>query len=159
RFRGADVASYMDARDAIERQFPGNVLRVTSNFRSREEILNYVNRCFRERLGKQAPGYVPLEFTLGEAKHGLPCVAKITVPVNSDSKLEVIREEEAKAVAEVCSLLIGNIRVRRSDGNVDSLVPGDIALLAPVGTGLWRYEHALEEKQLPFVSQAGRNLF
>jgi CRISPR-associated exonuclease Cas4 len=159
RFRGADVASYMDAREAIERQFPGNVLRVTSNFRSREQILNHVNRCFSERLGRHAPGYVALESTLGEAQHSLPCVAKITVAVNPDSKLDVIREEEAKSVAELCALLIGNIRVRRSDGSVGLLVPGDIALLAPAGTDLWRYEHALEDKQLPFVSQAGRNLF
>ncbi|MFX8410425.1 hypothetical protein ABTL60_19340, partial [Acinetobacter baumannii] len=39
------------------------------------------------------------------------------------------------------------------------IVPGDIALLAPVGTELWRYERALEERGLPLVSQAGRNLF
>src|SRR5687768_4812845 len=61
---GADVASYMDAREAIEGQFPGNMLRVTSNFRSRANILNHVNLCFRERLRKQAPGYVALESTL-----------------------------------------------------------------------------------------------
>src|SRR5215831_8066040 len=118
RFRGADVASYMDAREAIERQFPGNVLRVTSNFRSRDEILNHVNRCFSERLGKQAAGYIALESTLGEAEHALPCVAKVTITVDADSKVDAIREEEAKSVAELCALLIGNIRVRRSDGSV-----------------------------------------
>lgn len=36
---------------------------------------------------------------------------------------------------------------------------GDIALLAPVSTDLWRYERALEEVGLPFASQAGKNLF
>jgi ATP-dependent exoDNAse (exonuclease V) beta subunit len=159
RFRGADVASYMDAREAIERQFPGNMLRVTSNFRSREHILNHVNLCFRERLGKQAPGYVALESTLGQAEHGLPCVAKVTVQVSPQSKVEFIREEEARTVAEICAQLIGNIRVRRSDGRVGPLVPGDIALLAPAGTDLWRYERALEDNGLPLVSQAGRSLF
>ena len=106
RFRGADVASYMDAREAIERQFPGNMLRVTSNFRSREDILNHVNLCFRDRLGKQAPGYVALEFTLGQAEHGLPCVAKVTVQVSPQSKVELIREEEARTVAEICAQLM-----------------------------------------------------
>jgi CRISPR-associated exonuclease Cas4 len=159
RFRGADVASYMDAREAIERQFPGNVLRVRSNFRSREEILNHINRCFSERLSKHAAGYVDLEHTLGEAEHGLPCVTKVTVAVDPDSKLDVIRDAEAKTIAELCALLIGNVCVRRSDGSVGMLVPGDIALLAPTGRDLWRYEHALEDQKLPFVSQAGRNLF
>jgi CRISPR-associated exonuclease Cas4 len=159
RFRGADVASYMDAREAIERQFPGNMLRVTSNFRSRPGILNHVNLCFGERLGKQAPGYVALEPTLGQAEHGLPCVAKLTVQVSPQSKVEFIREEEARAVAELCARLVGNIRVRRSNGQVGPVMPGDIALLAPAGTDLWRYERALEEKGLPLVSQAGRSLF
>lgn len=42
---------------------------------------------------------------------------------------------------------------------VIALCGGDIALLAPTGTELWRYERALEEAGLPFISQAGKNLF
>jgi CRISPR-associated exonuclease Cas4 len=134
-------------------------LRVTSYFRSREEILNHINDCFQERLGNQAPGYVALEGTLDEAAHGLPCVAKISVRVDEGSWIDDIREEEAKAVAELCARLVGNVQVRRGDGSIAVLAPGDIALLAPVGSQMWRYERALEEKELPFVSQAGRNLF
>jgi len=158
-FRGADVASYMDAREAIERQYPGNIVRITASFRSREDILAHVNLCFRERLGRQAPGYVALESTLGKAEHGLPCVVKATVQISERSKIDFIRNEEARTVAAVCAQLIGNIRVRGSGGQVGLLVPGDIALLAPVGTDLWRYERALEDNGLPLVSQAGRSLF
>jgi ATP-dependent exoDNAse (exonuclease V) beta subunit len=39
------------------------------------------------------------------------------------------------------------------------LTPGGIALLAPTTTDLWRYERALEALDIPFASQAGRNLF
>ena len=39
------------------------------------------------------------------------------------------------------------------------LEPGGIALLAPTGTDLWRYERALEQYGLPFASQAGKGLF
>ena len=46
RFRGADIATYRLAREAVERQFPGNVLRVASNFRSCGDILQHINRCF-----------------------------------------------------------------------------------------------------------------
>jgi CRISPR-associated exonuclease Cas4 len=89
----------------------------------------------------------------------LPCVAKISVRVDEGSWIDDIREEEAKAVAELCARLVGNVQVRRGDGSIAVLAPGDIALLAPVGSQMWRYERALEEKELPFVSQAGRNLF
>ena len=157
RFRGADVAAYMEARNAVERQYPGNILRITPNFRSRGDILGHVNRCFRDPLGRQAPGYVALESSLGPAEHGLPCVMKATIQIGDRSRMAHVRDEEARAVADICARLIGNVRVRRLGGETSSIVPGDIALLAPVGTELWRYERALEDNGLPLVSQAGRN--
>ncbi len=36
---------------------------------------------------------------------------------------------------------------------------GDIALLAPTGTDLWRYEEALERRGIPVATQAGKGLF
>src|ERR1019366_6371118 len=37
--------------------------------------------------------------------------------------------------------------------------PGDIALLAPTGSELWRYEEALERRGVPVATQAGKGLF
>jgi CRISPR-associated exonuclease Cas4 len=159
RFRGADIATYRLARAAIERQFPGNVLRVASNFRSCGDIVHHINRCFQTPLGSQEAGYVALEATRKKAEHGLPCVAKIKVDVVPESRVDDIRDEEARIVAETCARLIGNIMVRRSDRETHLLSAGDIALLAPTGSELWRYERALEEAELPFSSQAGKNLF
>lgn len=159
RFRGADVAAYMEARNTVERQFPGNILRITTSFRSRAGILGHVNRCFRDPLSRQAPGYVTLESSLGPAEHDLPCVMKAPIRIGEKSRAAFVRDEEARNVADICARLIGNVRVRRSGGETSLVVPGDIALLAPVGTELWRYERALEENGLPLVSQAGRNLF
>jgi CRISPR-associated exonuclease Cas4 len=159
RFRGADIATYRQARDAVERQFPGNVLRVTSNFRSRAAILQHINKCFRAPLQAQETGYVELESTRGDAEHGLPCVAKIKIDIIPQTRVDDIRDEEARIVAETCARLIGNVVLRRSESEARLLTPGDIALLAPTGTELWRYERALEEAGLPFSSQAGKNLF
>ena len=36
---------------------------------------------------------------------------------------------------------------------------GDIALLAPTGTELWRYERALEARSIPVATQAGKGFF
>jgi ATP-dependent exoDNAse (exonuclease V) beta subunit len=160
QFRGANVGSYLEAKAAIERCFPGNVLPITANFRSRPEILSHVNRCFERPLNASGqPGYVALSATIDPADHGLPCPAKITIAMPPDSKAEDIRETEAAAVADLSLRLVGNIRVRKRDGTIGPLVPGDIALLAPTGTDLWRYERAFESRDLPIASQAGKGLF
>ncbi len=70
-----------------------------------------------------------------------------------------MRDEEARVVAETCARLIGNLPILRDERESRLLAPGDIALLAPTGTELWRYERALEETGLPFSSQAGKNFF
>ena len=77
---------------------------------------------------------------------------------DSGSRLDDIRDVEAEAVAGICGRLIGNMRIRHSDREW-MLAAGDIALLAPIGVELWRYERALEEAGLPFSSQAGKNFY
>jgi CRISPR-associated exonuclease Cas4 len=159
RFRGADLATYLTVRRAIEEQFPNNILHVTSNFRSRGQILDHVNLCFEEKLSAQEAGYVALRGTRPPAEGGAPCVAKVSVQLPPETRVDSSRDEEARIIAEVCARLIGNVEVKLNDGETRRLSPGDIALLAPVSTDLWRYERALEEAGLPFASQAGKNLF
>ena len=159
RFRGADLPTYLTVRRAIEEQFPNSILRVTSNFRSRGRILDHVNRCFEEKLSAQEAGYVALRGTRSEAQHGFPCVAKVSIQLPPDTRVDSSRDEEASVVADVCARLIGNVELQLNNGETRRLTPGDIALLAPVSTDLWRYERALEEAGLPFASQAGKNLF
>lgn len=160
RFRGADIGSYAQARAAIARQWPDNIVQVTANFRSRPDILAHVNRCFARPLsGDGQPGYVPLAPTLEAPDHDLPCAARITVDVPPDSRPAQIRDAEAEAVADLCTRLIGNLRIRDEEGAVVPLTAGGIALLAPTGAELWRYERALEQRGLPIASQAGKSLF
>src|SRR3546814_1725694 len=47
----------------------------------------------------------------------------------------------------------------RSSGTERPCQPGDIALLAPTGAELWRYEEALERRGIPVATQAGKGLF
>ena len=159
RFRGADLSTYLTVRETIAAQFPDNILKVTANFRSRAQILDHVNRCFEERLSSQDAGYVALGNTRADAEHGFPCVAKVSVQLPPLTKVDGARDEEAQVVAGVCSRLIGNLDINLNSGETRRLRPGDIALLAPVSTDLWRYERALEEAGLPFASQAGKNLY
>ncbi|MGY3610818.1 MULTISPECIES: UvrD-helicase domain-containing protein [unclassified Bradyrhizobium] len=160
RFRGADVGSYGEARGAIGRRWPDNVVQITANFRSRPAILTHVNRCFAAPLsGKGQPGYVALAPTIDPPDHELPCAAKITIEMPPDPRPAQIRDAEAESVADLCARLIGNVNIRNDNGDLVPLAPGGIALLAPTGAELWRYERALEARGLPIASQAGKGFF
>jgi ATP-dependent exoDNAse (exonuclease V) beta subunit len=160
RFRGADVGSYAEARGAIARRWPNSIVQITANFRSRPAILTHINRCFATPLSAQnQPGYVELAPTLDPPDHDLPCAAKITIDLPPDVRAAQIRDAEAEAVADLCARLIGNVTIRDEDGDLEPLTPGGIALLAPTGSELWRYERAFEARGLPIASQAGKGLF
>ena len=60
------------------------------------------------------------------------------------------RDGEVEAIAEMCARVIGSESIR--DQESDEQRPGragDIALLAPTGSDLWRYEEALERRGTP----------
>ncbi len=160
RFRGADVDTYVAAREAIAGQFPDNVLEITANFRSLAPILEWVNDRFAQPLNAAGqPGFQslsPTKYAVDDA----PGVARVEVDVDADgSSHDDVREAEAAAVAALCRRLIGSHRLQARCGEDASVRAGDIALLAPTGTQLWRYERALEHLDIPVATQAGKGFF
>ncbi len=163
RFRGADVGAYMQARDAFRAQDPDNLLSISTNFRSCISILSFVNERFEAVLSAAGqPGFTALD-PFHDDRGGDLCVAAIDVAVadaNGKAGAEQQRDAEADAVADLCARLIGSQSIidRRSDSE-RPCQPGDIALLAPTGAELWRYEEALERRGIPVATQAGKGLF
>jgi ATP-dependent exoDNAse (exonuclease V) beta subunit len=164
RFRGADVAAYIQAREAFLAQAPDSVLPISTNFRSCAPILHYVNERFETLLSVEnnQPGFTRLEPFHPERDEGL-CVAALDVVVaddNGKASAEEQRDAEAEAVADMCARLIGSEAILdRKTGERYPCRPGDIALLAPTGSDLWRYEEALERRGIPVSTQAGKGLF
>ena len=125
RFRGADVGSYTQARAAIERQWPDNIVQITANFRSRPAILTHINQCFEAPLSAATASPVTWRSPRRSMTpdHDLPCAAKITIDVPPDSRPAQIRDAEAEAVAELCARLIGNLHIRDDDGDYGAAHP------------------------------------
>ena len=168
RFRGADVDTYLKAKRALIDQDPNSILEITANFRSRAPILDFANDRFRPLLSEAAgqPGFTPLAATRPAYpdRHSVAC---FEIPIDDRHKgdngglnVDRVREEEARIVAEIVQRLIGSYQIwdKRTQA-VRVCRAGDIALLAPTGTGLWRYERALEFRGLPVASQAGKGFF
>jgi CRISPR-associated exonuclease Cas4 len=162
-FRGANVATYAKARDALVRQDSGATLHLTANFRSRPRILTHANECFAPAfVGVGQPEYVPLAPTRDAGNK--PAVLKLTVdlppqPGANEFKIaDAIRLSEAEAVCSACMHLLKNYRIEDEDG-ARALRPGDIALLSPQATGLEIYEGVFADWGLPFGSLAGKGLY
>jgi exodeoxyribonuclease-5 len=157
RFRGADVNAYIGARDAIGADA---LLKITANFRSVEPILTFVNAAFETPLSAAAgqPGFTELAATCA-AQPGSLAVAALDVATEDNANASGKRDAEADRVADLCSRLVGNRLVRGHDGALRPARLGDIALLAPVGTELWRFEEALENCGIAVSTQAGKGFF
>ncbi|MCA0401440.1 MAG: UvrD-helicase domain-containing protein [Proteobacteria bacterium] len=162
RFRGADVGAYVQARDAFRAQAPDSLLSISTNFRSCASILTFVNERFEAVLSADGqPGFTALD-PFHDDRGGLN-VAAIDIAVadeNGKASAEQQRDAEADAIAELCARLIDSHPiVDRRSGTVRPCRPGDIALLAPTGAELWRYEEALERRGIAVATQAGKGLF
>lgn len=160
RFRGADVRAYVAAREAIAAQDPANVLSIATNFRSCRSILEFVNGRFETPLSiNNQLGFTALDhWHADRGEH--PCVAALDFEGPAQKDAEASKAAEAEAVAELCARLIGSHQVHdHKTGEIHLCRPGDIALLAPTGNGLWRFEEALERRGVPVATQAGKGFF
>ena len=164
RFRGADIAAYVRAREAFRAQAAEGVLSIATNFRSCAPIMAYVNARFEALLSEERgqPGFQALDPFQSARAEG-PSVAALDIAVaGEDGKASAPqrRDGEAEAVAELCARLIGSEPVRDPKSGEQRLCrAGDIALLAPTGSELWRYEEALEQHGIPVATQAGKGLY
>lgn len=163
RFRGADVGAYVQARTAFAERDADGLVSISTNFRSCASILTFVNERFEAILSADGqPGFTTLDPFHDDRGDGV-CVAAIDIAVadeNGKATAERQRDAEADAVADLCARVIGNHPVLdRKAGAERPCQPGDIALLAPTGADLWRYEEALERRGIPVATQAGKGLF
>jgi len=157
RFRGADVKTYLATRDSMRAIDPSSILEVGTNFRSCESVLSYVNARFEEPLSTPLqPGFGRLNPHRQDHQEG-PCVGSILVGESENAS--GARTLEAEAIADLCARLIGNYKVTDAEtGKMRLCEPGDIALLTPTGTELWRYEAAFEQVGLSIATQAGKSM-
>ena len=82
RFRGADIAAYVRARDAFRAGAADAVLSIATNFRSCAPIMEYVNARFETALSEEngQPGFQALD-PFRPPRDGGPSVAALDVAV------------------------------------------------------------------------------
>ncbi|NNJ27054.1 UvrD-helicase domain-containing protein [Alienimonas chondri] len=160
RFTGADPQVFGRIRGEIA---PAGRLPLTKNFRSRPEILRFVNALFAPSM----EDYEPLEPPPGGALESSsdPQIEFLlpTVPLGpggAKPKAAECREVEAKWVAaRVRELLDGDACVRVICEPDRVPVPGDVCLLFRALTDVKLYEDALREVGVDAYIAGGKSFF
>ena len=143
RFRHADVQVFRERRAASE-----EVLSLTHNYRSRPEVLSFVNHVFGTEFGVE---FEPL-VAAGRFPDPIfgPAVELLVTDKSSyrDGELHW-RAAEARHLAERVRELV----------DAGECTPGEVVLLFAAGTDAERYEEALRAEGLPTYRAAGRGYF
>lgn len=169
RFRRADIASYMAARDATK---SSDVVRLTTNFRSTKPVLAWVNSVFGTLVvanGYVQPDYTPLDPSPGrpewiaESDWGpSPFVFEDTGEAVDDEHLytpsELLRARESRDVARIIATALGNSWQKEHGGFGEythrPVTLSDICILIPSRAVLPALERSLDEAGIEFRSEA-----
>ncbi len=166
RFRRADIDIYNEVRTLFEKH--GAVIRLTTNFRSVEEIGAWNNLVFSRLFPDEANTFQAEFASLGTVREAVAGTAvglrKLTIPRFSGHKRTQIVEEDARRIAAWIDWAIqGGIRLARTPeemkaGLDDRPRPRDFMILLRYKADLDIYAQALEKMKLPYRLSGGGGL-
>ena len=143
RFRHADVDVFRERRSASS-----EVLALRQNYRSRPEVLAFVNHVFGTAFGTE---FEPLVAAGRFPEPVFGAAVELLVTDKSTYRDGALhwREAEARHAARRVRELV----------DAGECVPGEVVVLLAAGTDAERYEQALREEGLPTYRAAGRGYF
>lgn len=155
RFRRADIGMYLRAQQAI-----GGDVRLSTNFRTAEPIVQWVNDVFSQLIEYaegQQPHYRPLGAHRPAPSNG-PAVGVLGVEPHADNpKADELRGREAADVAAAIATALDPDDPWTTEvdaGDWRPLRPGDITILIPSRTSLPALESALDDAGIRYRSEA-----
>ncbi len=151
RFRRADIAQYLAARE----QIGATEVLLTTNFRSTPAVLEWVNAVFAELITPtphSQPAFHPLEVHWHERQGSVTLVGVDEHPgeVRAD---ELRRQEATDIAAVVTAALAERWQVHEADGTTRDCRLGDITVLLPSRTSLSALETALADAGIPYQAE------
>jgi ATP-dependent helicase/nuclease subunit A len=154
RFRRADIQTY-DTVSRILQKSGGEVLRLSTNFRSTEAVCSWVNgvfeRIFPERPTASQAAHVALYPHRGpESGEGCPAVYRIEV--RSSNKPREMAADDAERVA---GAIASSIRGGPPFGLPRAASPSDFLVLSRRRANLPAYARALEARGVPYEIAGG----
>ncbi len=159
RFRRADIDIYSRVKDQVENA-GGEVLRLSTNFRSAKSLVEWANGAFYDLLGREKP---PYQAEYGEMdyfhtpppgmENGVRVLATEKIPYN---RADVICSQEAERIASFIGRAIQGDFYIPSQGR--KARPEDFLIIIPYKKYMSFYARALEQAGLPFSLSGGTEI-
>ena len=153
-FRSADVRLFNRAADLVEKHGEGRVVVLDRNFRSRKEIMDFVNSTFDSVMVGEGEGW-QVSFDPLESHHGEG--GSVTVIGVKGKETEEYRE--GVAVARVIKRAVREGWMVMEGETERPIELGDIAILLPARTGFRHYEDALRSEGISCQVYKGKGFF
>lgn len=164
-FRYADLEVFLEHMSQTKER-GGEIVHLDRNFRSRPEVLCFVNQVFKaqrafsersESNGNDSTGWRPLLAGSAFSPKESPSVELILA---RGEKIEDARKVEAHLLANRIQEIVqnGELKITRSNSN-RPLTYGDFAILFRSITDIKLFEEALEEMGIPFFVMSGKGLY
>ncbi|MGO9621581.1 MAG: UvrD-helicase domain-containing protein [Desulfobaccales bacterium] len=153
RFRRADIDTYNDVKEIIDRS-DGQIISLTTNFRSVPALCTWLNPIFRAKFPEKASQFQPgFEELVPFQQEAIGGVRRITL--EDFSKQEEAAQEDAALIAAWVYEALTKDRggsPRRGDGEAGIKLssPGDVMVLLRYKAHLAIYARALEAFGIPF---------
>ena len=157
RFRRADIVTYQQVK-AIFQQSGGKIVGLSKNFRSDEEILNWVNPVFGELLGYQetvhSPSAVDMEQgRVCQSEGELTGVETLVLPTGMEQE-DLVAHESEQIAKHIAELMARKAKVPRTEkeltqGIPEHVQPGDFLIITKNKKHLGAYAEALDRYRVP----------
>jgi len=149
RFRRADIDTYNLAKEQIEKG-GGEVLHLTTNFRSLDALADWNNKVFESVFPEEADRYqaafAPMN-TVRDDEKRLHGVYKITIPKQERNKGSLIVEIDAEKIADFIG---GALTDGEDGGDGKAWEPSDFMILFRYKKNMTAYARALEKRGIPY---------
>jgi len=152
RFRRADIDTYNLVKKQIK-EGGGEVINLTTNFRSLDVLAQWNNRVFEKVFPKDADSYQAAfarMHTVREDEGRLRGVFKISIPKQERNKKEAIVRIDSNKIADFISKALKE----RADGG-KKWEPSDFMILFRYKKNMNVYARALEKRGIPYEITGG----
>ncbi|MFP4015893.1 MAG: UvrD-helicase domain-containing protein [Halanaerobiales bacterium] len=166
RFNRADIDTYNLVKEVLVAN-GGEVLKLSSNFRSLNSIAAYLNPLMKEYLPEEAntfqAAYVPLQTVRPDNENTDFGIRVLKIPEQYSKKADIV-EADADSIARIIrSAVDGGMKLSRSDderenGLTERACYGDFLILLRYKDMMDVYARALEKYNIPVTMTGGSTL-